>query len=162
VPVGITGSCEHRSTLRLDLLVTIGLAIAGLGCAPRFESMRADIDELRLPNDYVLMEEVESGDVLGFFGESPELRRQYRAPREFEPTCREIRDAASHFATVERQWSRRELEAVSVCSLSFERDGFDGGITATSPIAPDRVERMGLEERDFVRVDVRLTDRRLR
>jgi len=120
--------------------------------------MRSELDQLRLPRDYVLLQETASGSSLGFFGEHPKVQRQYRAPRPIKPTCEEIEEAARAFATLTREPSTQVHGERVVCSLGFRRRSFGGGIVARSAPSAERMERLGHEGEPFVRVDVQLTD----
>lgn len=117
--------------------------------------MRRELDRLELPADYELLEEEAKGTSLGWFGAVPRVVRRYRSPRPFAPTCEEIRAAAKAFSRGE---SRFERPISTVCNATFERRGFVGGITATSPPTPERARALHMEARDFVRVVVQIID----
>ena len=141
----------------LTALATL-LVFAELGCAPRFEQMQRDLEHLRLPTDYVLIEEQRSGTSTSWMGDLPRVVRKYRAPRGFATTCEEIRRAGEAFSNTESRFSRHEGGALATCTAAFARRRFTGGITATDVVEPELARRLGGEERPFVRVDVQIID----
>jgi len=69
-----------------------------------------------------------------------------------------VEQAAQSFSGTLRALSKRETSTQTVCFISFEPRGFQGGIVAAGKLNPEAAARLGRGGPGFVRVDVQLRD----
>lgn len=131
-------------------------AATSIGCFATHERLWARLDQLELPDDYVLYEEKAEGARLGLFGDRLRVSRRYRSPRSFEATCTEIRVAGERFSTGAVVFHQHEGELFPVCSVAFSRRGYSGSINVSGPFKAGVAEQLGTPDRTDVLVDTRM------
>jgi len=92
------------------------LVVSSSGCVnSHFEDMRRKIDDLEMPASYREGDELQTGTKPAFFGDAPALRRGYRAPKDLDSTCAELREVLVEW---EPRWVLLEDRCIAYFRMS--------------------------------------------